>query len=295
MNKSFTLIEILVVTIIIGVLSAFILVGMSSITSSANLAKGKAFSNSLRNSLLMNLVLEWKFDNITDYNTTTKVIGATAGNISDSWGTNNGTAVDGPLLKDGNDCVSGKCVYFNGTNEILSPSLIFGSNNWTVSAWVKIYDLATDYSNIFTNSITQINFACKIDRTTYGSEVYFYSTATGLIPGATSLKENNWYHLVYCRKDNLIYVYVNGKMDGSGSAGALNVASSTYLVGSRGTEEHTRGTVDEVLLFNNALSSSEINQNYYIGINKLFKNNGITLKEFNQRIVELKTNLANNE
>jgi prepilin-type N-terminal cleavage/methylation domain-containing protein len=43
MNKSFTLIEILVVIVVIGVLSAFILVGMSSITSSANIAKSQAF------------------------------------------------------------------------------------------------------------------------------------------------------------------------------------------------------------------------------------------------------------
>lgn len=292
MNKSFTLIEILVVIVVIGVLSAFILVGINSITSKASIAKGQAFANSMRNTLLVNLVSEWKFDNIVDYNTTTRVIGATAGNVPDSWGTNNGTAVDGPLLKEGGDCVSGKCVYFNGTNDISLPSLTFGASNWTVSAWVKIYDLATDYSNVFTNATDQVNFACKIDRTIYGSDPYFYSTATGSISGGTQLKENVWYFLTYFRKDNLIYVYIDGKLGGSGSASTLNVASSTYIMGSRGAQEHARGTFDEVSYFNQSISSFQIQQDYFMGLNSLYKNTGITLEEFNQRLVQLKNNLV---
>lgn len=293
MNKSFTLIEILVVIVVIGVLSAFILVGMNSITSKANIAKGQVFANSLRNSLLINLVSEWKFDNITDYNPTTKVIGTVAGNISDSWGTNAGTAVDGPLLKEGGDCMSGKCVYFNGTNEISLPSLTFGTNNWTVSAWAKIYDLSA-YSHIFTNATDQGNFACKINKVMYNTRPYFYSAVTGTIYGISELKENVWYYLVYYRKENLIYIYVNGKVDGSG-ASTLNVASSTYVVGSRGSSEHIRGTLDEISLFNQAISSSQIQQSYFLGLNKLFNNNEIVLDEFNQRLTELKTNLVNNE
>jgi len=52
MNKSFTLIEILVVIVVIGILSAFVLVGMSSITSSANIAKVQAFINSMDNAII---------------------------------------------------------------------------------------------------------------------------------------------------------------------------------------------------------------------------------------------------
>jgi len=73
MSNSFTLIEILVVIVIIGILSAFILVGMSSITNSANIAKGKAFADSTRNSLLGNLKAEIKLDE------------GTGQNIGDSW------------------------------------------------------------------------------------------------------------------------------------------------------------------------------------------------------------------
>jgi len=48
-EKSFTLIEILVVIVVTGILSSFVLVGMSSITNDARIAKVKAFANSVRN------------------------------------------------------------------------------------------------------------------------------------------------------------------------------------------------------------------------------------------------------
>jgi len=44
-----------------------------------------------------------------------------------------------------------------------------------------------------------------------------------------------------------------------------------------------------------ALSQTQIQNNYFVGLNNLYKNKGITLNEFNQRIVELKTNLVKNE
>jgi prepilin-type N-terminal cleavage/methylation domain-containing protein len=128
MNKSFTLIEILVVIVVIGALSAFILVGMSSITNSANIAKSQAFSNSLRNSLLLNLVSEWKLD----------------GNGNDSWGVNNGTLVGAthlPVLKTNSDCFSGSCYDFDGTEDYINVGSRANlttdiSNGLTITAWI---------------------------------------------------------------------------------------------------------------------------------------------------------------
>ena len=79
MSKSFTLIEILVVIVIIGILSAFIIVSMVGVSDKARIAKSQAFANSLRNSLLINLVSEWKLNDGS---------GTTA---SDSWSANTGT------------------------------------------------------------------------------------------------------------------------------------------------------------------------------------------------------------
>jgi hypothetical protein len=67
--------------------------------------------------------------------------------------------------------------------------------------------------------------------------------------------------------------------------GAINTGSTLY---------NWPGQIDDVRVYNQAIPTSEIQQNYFVGINNLYKNNRITLDEFNQRLVNLKTNLSKN-
>ena len=124
MNKSFTLIEILVVIVVIGIISSFIIVGLSSVSDKANIAKGQAFSNSLRNSLLMNLVSEWKLDE------------GTGSTTLDSWGSNTGTLGTSTIGDAAEptwttDCVSGKCLSFDGTDDYVDCGNPDNLNNIT--------------------------------------------------------------------------------------------------------------------------------------------------------------------
>jgi prepilin-type N-terminal cleavage/methylation domain-containing protein len=138
-KTAFTLIELLVVIAIIGILSGLIVITMSGTTQKATIAKAQVFSNSLRNSLMMNIIGEWKFDELTT------AIDGTA--IQDSWGgVNNGTldtnsvAADSTdKLRSGTDCISDKCLYFDAVDDYIDC----GSNNLnniekvTISAWIK--------------------------------------------------------------------------------------------------------------------------------------------------------------
>jgi len=120
-KKAFTLIELLVVIAIIGIFSGLIVVTMSGVTQKATIAKSQIFSNSLRNALMANLVSEWKFDELT-----TAVQGSTA---LDSWSGGNNLTVytnsDG-LDKLSTNCVSGKCLSFDGTDDY---AYVSGSNS----------------------------------------------------------------------------------------------------------------------------------------------------------------------
>lgn len=127
MNKSFTLIEILAVVLIMGILSSFIVVHLDSVGGLFKDRKGIAFSNFIKNSLLMNLVSEWKLD----------------GDSSDSWFINNGTMNNflGDPWKTGTDCIIGPCLSFDGEDDWVDcgsdPSLNF-YDEITVEAWIKI-------------------------------------------------------------------------------------------------------------------------------------------------------------
>ena len=310
MNKSFTLIEILVVIVVIGVLSAFILVGMSSITNSANIAKGKTFANSLRNSLLMNLISEWKFDGtgVADGQP------ATIAYTQDNWRTNNGAIIGHePDVKSGTNCVSGSCLQFTSANSDYldcaegNNAFDFGTGNFTVSAWINVYSKSgtSDWRGIVGK-----NASTDTDANTpfilwyyYGgnNKAYFYigNGATSVGTSTQTVSLNKFAYVVFSVDASYIRPYLNS-VNGTNVARTINpVANDLSLFIGKGRDPSVNyyfdGIIDEVRIYNEALSTSQIKQNYYLGLNNLFKSQGITLNEFNQRIVELKYNLASYE
>ena len=70
----------------------------------------------------------------------------------------------------------------------------------------------------------------------------------------------------------------------------------TFQIGGSSTAAARRfkGSIDYIQLYSAAISTSQIQQSYFLGLNNLYRNNNFSLKEFNQRIVELKNNLSSN-
>ncbi|MDD3170220.1 MAG: LamG domain-containing protein [Candidatus Paceibacterota bacterium] len=279
MNKSFTLIEILVVIVIIGIISAFIIVSMAGVSSKAAIAKSQAFANSLRNSLLMDLISEWKFD----------------GDVNDCWGSNNGTIVGAPVYRSGTDCVYGQCMEFNGTGDYINlTSLISLSGELTFSVWAfrdtnNTYDFMAGSSG----SSSKIGFYI-------GTDKLFVRVVAG--GNADNTHSDNapigqWHYIVVTRNSaNKVDCYID-----AGSAKRLfgdlvQVGSfDVNRFGIDGGEHPFDGKIDNVNIFSRAIPTSRIQENYYSGLNRLLVGKGVDLNEFNQRIAELKYNLANNE
>jgi hypothetical protein len=63
------------------------------------------------------------------------------------------------------------------------------------------------------------------------------------------------------------------------SANNLTIGGSSY-----------NGLIDDVRIFNAAMPTSQIQQNYFAGLNKLFAKNQITQSDHNQRLVNLSVN-----
>ncbi|HOC53447.1 MAG TPA: LamG domain-containing protein [Candidatus Pacearchaeota archaeon] len=307
MNKSFTLIEILVVIVIIGVLSAFVLVGMSSITTSANITKSKAFSDSLRNSLLINLVSEWKLD----------------GNTNDSWGNNNGTW-SGPAGSNTtanwrleSECVSNGCLAFDGTDDYVevigsdvSTSNLAITGAITLGGWVKMNDLSLYNVGLFSRGRgaginANYGYSVSWQDATPNTKIYFdtYSTTTrdSLYTVANPIKDNNWHYVIATwdgtMNTNGKKIYLDGILikEKTSTIGSLGTPNYNFRIGKDYYLGFLNGSIDNALIYNNVLSISQIKQNYFIGVNKLFKNRRIAFNDFNERIIKLKPNLTSNE
>ncbi|MFA5013017.1 MAG: LamG-like jellyroll fold domain-containing protein [Candidatus Paceibacterota bacterium] len=302
--KAFTLIELLVVIAIIGILSALIVVGMSSTTQKATIAKAQVFSNSLRNSLMDNLVSEWKLD----------------GNTNDTWAAlfaNNGIW-SGPTAPNTvatygttSECVSGQCMDFDGVDDIIdcgnNISLSMGTKDHTVSIWAKFDSaIATGDGNaLFRTSGTQL--------ATYGGYLIWrypstsrlriwFSDGTSNIDNFLSatgtLVANTWYNIVVTfDRDSVIRAYINGQVQPE----TLNIVAllgniqnqSPLTIGAyASTYGRHDGKLDEARLFHAITTLSQIHEQYYAGLNRLLANRGVEIAEYQQRIAELKSNYA---
>jgi len=281
-KQSFTLIEILVVIVIIGILSSFIFFTINDSVEKAQIAKSKMFAESIRNNLLLNLVSEWNFDNES---------GTT---VLDSWGKNNGTNDGATFILDESQCVSGDCVSFDGLNDNIlinnSSTLNFKTEDVSISLFVKINPNCSETVFIskgeasgrfwidYSNNIIRINS-------------YFGTGKDYWKDGTININDNKWHHIaVIFNRDGYEKLYINGVFDTERdmSDAVLNNwdAISPFKISS-GIYSFFNGSIDEVQIYNATISESQIKQTYLSGLNNLYSKGLISDIEYNEKINNL--------
>lgn len=285
---AFTLIELLVVIAVIGILSGLIVVSMNGITQKATIAKAQVFSNSLRNSLMANIVSEWKLD----------------GNVNDSWGTNNGSFSGSPPTLS-TDCIYGSCYSFDGINNYIT---IPDSNSLditdaiTLEAWVKVFSLQNNnYEYIIRKTASDPS-----QGTLYGLLMgysdakvrFFLWTEDNVgcsfgVDSASLLGLNNWYHLVatYDYLNHVSKIYINGTLDNTRTVltGKIRTnANLIYLSSKADGTLYFNGLMDNVRIYNVALPISQIKEQYYSGLNSMLLNGQINKDEYQEKFIGLR-------
>ena len=278
-NKSFTLIELLVVIVIIGILAGVIMISTSSSIDKANVAKIKVFEESVQNNLAANMVSRWTLDEIISTNQT-----------PDQWGNNTGilNGADGlPQLRPASECVTDGCFKFDGVDDYIDcgkNSSLNITDKITISAWVKL-NIKTDYQSIVRKANDGGNqyvlYLTDTMHPYFNSFDTSWHTYTGTIP----VKANIWTYVAVSYNGAKISFYVDSIIAGifNGSFPLKSPSSPTaLLIG--GNSYHLKGYVGDIRLYDAALSSSQIKQNYIAGLDSLLSKNLISKEEYNQRI-----------
>lgn len=98
-------------------------------------------------------------------------------------------------------------------------------------------------------------------------------TATVSAIGATALSAGTWYHIAAVYNGTDIRVYINGALDSNGannpltySSGIFNSSAAFQIGVQDGSTFYTDGLIDEVGVFNRALSASEVSSIFLTGI-----------------------------
>jgi len=291
MNKSlkqaFTLIELLVVIAIVGILSGLIVVSMGGITQKATIAKAQVFSNSLRNSLMLNLVSEYKLD----------VDG------SDSWGKNNGT-INGATIVSG--CVVDSC--FNSAAGAVSNVSILDSQSidsvwnaghvFTLEAWIYSTFYNSDYQGIINKRTSDYYSASpgglfiNID----GNTLMFLigtgvdAQTSTILSYAINNIHDRWLHVVGTSNGANLRLYVNGILVSNPVSFTQNppvnnepATIGSFYAGSR----PFKGKIDNVRLYSAAITSSQVKEQYYSGLNSMLAGGNMTKEEYNARLSEM--------
>jgi len=289
-KKAFTLIELLVVIAIIGILSGLIVVSMGGMTQKATIAKAQVFSSSLRNSLMMNLVSEWRLDE--NAGTTTV----------DSWNGGNVGTLTGPThtptWKTGSSCISNSCIQFDGYDDLINfgakANLNFGTSNFTFALWAKIpSSFGSNYPTLLRKGTgsSEGRYSLQVNNDDSGKVYITVSDGTNDIPSTFAThatNDNLWHYYVmqFLNEPGTASLFIDGAFNAQASntsIGAVNSASNLQL-GQYSTYGYLIGLIDEVRIYNAAIPASQIKEQYYTGLNNLLINGGINKEEYLSRV-----------
>lgn len=174
-----------------------------------------------------------------------------------SGNSNDGTLINGPVYN-----TSG-FFSFDGTNDYISGS-INSLTVWSLSLWY----LSTDISSrvVFypfscnTTSANGIGFGGTFTTET-NNRWYFYDGAKVMSSPNTGIVVNTWYNLVVTKIATTYNLYTNGNLSLTDSG--ANLSCTSYTLGRRGDSFwYAKGNISQASIYNKALSSSEIRQNF---------------------------------
>ena len=262
----FTLIELLVVISIIGLISTIVLVSTKGSRDKARLAKVKQFSSQVSHALGAYAVGIWRFEEGEGID------------IHDESGYGNHGTFHGnptPVFPDG--VYSGTtALQFDGVDDYVdcgNDESLDITNEITISAWVKPV-LDSDFRAIVAHDMWY-HWGMRKES---NNKVYCHmrysdgSRCTSLyIPTLTA----EWQHIAFTWDktvaSNNAKAYKNGVLVDIETCGVgLDLHASRYdlNIGANHNSEHFNGTIDEVRIYNRALSAAEIRKYYAAGAAK---------------------------
>jgi len=214
------------------------------------------------------------------------------GNVGDSSGCNNHGTAYGPTLTSDKNGTPNSAYYFNGINSYISAPATFSlhpPNTLTITAWISPENKISGSSNVISK---------RYDYSVDPYETYSVSTSAGspnfnkwafnASKGTNgTLKSvllrnlfpsNTWLFLAATYDSTSLKIYINGVLDSTIIfRGNLGYSNLPLLMGynGAGVNDYYKGKIDDVKIFNRALSASEIRSMYPAFENNYYsKSNG---------------------
>lgn len=173
------------------------------------------------------------------------------------------------------DCKFGNCLKFDGINDYVNmlndSSLNFGTGDFSMGAWFKITELSRVQLIISKThtSAPEIEFGINNINYPYSyiADLNWANDVTVTSPNAVVMGQ--WYYIVLTKTSSAANLYVDGNLMDSGDSSSIGNLDNTnnFTVGGNivGDTYYFNGTIDEVRVWNRALSAGEIQKLFDFG------------------------------
>ncbi len=181
-----------------------------------------------------------------------------------------GTAANMPQWTQGK---VGGALSFDGVNDYVDAgngaSLNALADTMTIEAWIKPNSIIPTYPAFIQKYSVGDGWILTAVSTINGGKTLFLIDGTSIYrySGNNALTVGSWTHVVYIKDGSNLHCYINGALsDGtsSGDPSALGTNTQNLKIGT-GQTGYFDGTIDDVRIYNRALSASEIRYHYNRG------------------------------
>ena len=288
-TKGFTLLEVMISILVIGIIASIVIV------NNMDASKGKADMAKLKSQWVINegkyvekLVGKWSFDEGS----------GTAANDSSTFG-RGGVVNGGAVWKGESDCLSSGCLEFDGTNDYVNigSSALYSFSGGivsTVSMWVRQTVPVSPKGFFGSHNPTGHRFYLGVYNNKWDMGIGSQPMGGGH-SGTLADVDTEWTCIVVTMSGSQAKMYVNSKPTIAKNYTAINLAGDIPIGAIREVGSliyYWNGKIDEVSIYSNVMTLSEIRGNYVAGLNKMLAKGLITEEDYEERLVALNDGLV---
>ena len=186
---------------------------------------------------------------------------------------NNGTLGGGNITNAptwNSTCQVGGCYDFNGVGDYINTGNNFHLTNGVISFWYKSGETATQNGYMIGQQTGTPTLS--VYQASSNQHVYFWirnSLGTSVsISSSNAINDNLWHYIVVSWGSQGMKLYVDGNLDSSNPATIYDDGSTSNLeIGCIQGLYCAKGLIDEVQIFNSALTNEQVNAIYQAGLN----------------------------
>jgi prepilin-type N-terminal cleavage/methylation domain-containing protein len=233
-QSGFTIVELLIVIVVIGILATITIVAYNGIQDRARMASALAFEHQLRSKYLQDATGDWNFDECSG---TSSKNNASTATLNDSiLGTSPSWVTDTPT---GRGCA----LHFDGSTNHIQTTASLGTTYYVKAAWVRITAATCSSPNIISQAAINGAVAafyvpgCKPSAGNNGN----WSTAQS----PQAINDSKWHYVAAIWESGIMTIYIDGKNVKAVTDTALFPSGTGYIaIGSHGGGNFFNGDID---------------------------------------------------